>query len=182
MRLPEDFPSLVTQLIADAAGRRAVIVIDGGSGAGKTGLACALANTLEERGIPGIQLVSMDSFYPDWQGLAAASAMLPEVLRTTNPGYWRWDWQTHRRLDRVPLNGAASMVLEGCGALTPESQQLASTSIWLACAPATRKQRALSRDGEAFAPHWEQWARQERQHWRTNRPRSLADIVVTAAR
>ena len=126
----------------------------------------------------GVQLVSMDSFYPGWDGLQAASAMLPEVLRVHYPGYWRWDWQAGRRTDRVGLDGDAPTLVEGCGALTAFSAGVGTTSMWFVMDAARRKQRALGRDGELYAPHWDRWAAQERHHWRRDRPRELADVIL----
>lgn len=178
MTLPDDFNELVLRLVSDAQGRRPVIVLDGGSGAGKTRLATSLVRGLTEHGMPDVQLVSMDSFYPGWDGLAAASQMLPAVLSQDQPGYWRWDWEHGRRTDRVSLDGAAPILVEGCGALTMFSQSAATTSMWFAMNAARRKQRALGRDGQLYAPHWDRWAAQERSHWHRDRPRELADVIL----
>ncbi|MFK5172084.1 cobalt ABC transporter [Propionibacterium freudenreichii] len=178
MTLPDDLDRLVDRLVRDARGRRPVMVLDGGSGAGKTRLATRLVGALGERGMRGVQLVSMDSFYPGWDGLQAASAMLPEVLRVHDPGYWRWDWQAGRRTDRVGLDGDAPTLVEGCGALTAFSAGVGTTSMWFVMDAARRKQRALGRDGELYAPHWDRWAAQERHHWRRDRPRELADVIL----
>lgn len=178
MTLPDDLDRLVDRLVRDARGRRPVMVLDGGSGAGKTRLATRLVGALGERGMHGVQLVSMDSFYPGWDGLQAASTMLPELLRVHDPGYWRWDWQAGRRTDRVGLDGDAPILVEGCGALTAFSAGVGTTAMWFVMDAARRKQRALGRDGELYAPHWDRWAAQERQHWRRDRPRELADVIL----
>ena len=142
MTLPDDLDRLVDRLVRDARGRRPVMVLDGGSGAGKTRLATRLVGALGERGMHGVQLVSMDSFYPGWDGLQAASTMLPEVLRVHDPGYWRWDWQAGRRTDRVGLDGDAPILVEGCGALTAFSAGVGTTAMWFvmdaaSCMPPT---------------------------------------------
>ena len=178
MTLPDDLDRLVDRLVRDARGRRPVMVLDGGSGAGKTRLATRLVGALGERGMHGVQLVSMDSFYPGWDGLQAASTMLPEVLRVHDPGYWRWDWQAGRRTDRVGLDGDAPILVEGCGALTAFSAGVGTTAMWFVMDAARRKQRALGRDGELYAPHWDRWAAQERQHWRRDSPRELAYVIL----
>ena len=41
-----------------------------------------------------------------------------------------------------------------------------------------RRARALSRDGETYAPHWERWAAQEDAVYRSSRPRDRADLVL----
>ena len=54
-------------------------------------------------------------------------------------------------------------------------------AIWLDAPEELRRERALARDGELFAPHWEQWAAQEQAHWHAGRPWELADLVIDVA-
>lgn len=176
--LPTGLPELVERIVTRAGGRRAVIVMDGGSGSGKTGLAAQLMHALETAGMTGLQLVHLDDVYPGWDGLSRASALVPQLLGPEDPHYWRWDWTGHHRTDRVGLDPAAPLLVEGCGALTPESAALATTTMWLAGNAASRKRAALDRDGELYAPHWDRWARQEREHWRHNHPRQLARVLL----
>ena len=158
---------------------RAVVLVDGGSGSGKTTLARLLADAW-----PGpIEVVSLDSFYPGWDGLAAASAAVAsDVLDPERPGYRRWDWDAGRPAEWVDLDPTASLIVEGCGALTPRNRALATSGVWVVGGPDARRAAALARDGEEFAPHWEQWAAQERAHWRAHRPRELADWWVVDGR
>jgi len=151
---------------------RAVILIDGGSGAGKSSLAQALALAW-----PGpLRVVSLDDVFPGWDGLAEASdRVVSDLLRRDSPGYRRWDWHAGAPAEWVPLDPAESLVVEGCGALTPASRALATAGIWVVGDPATRRARAIARDGEELAAHWAQWAAQERAHWRRHHPRALAD-------
>jgi cytidylate kinase len=157
---------------------RLVVLIDGGSGSGKTTLAMELATAMATAGRP-VHRIGLDEFYPGWDGLAAASAMVvDDVLHPSDPGYVRWDWVADRPANRVRLAAAEDLLIEGCGALTPGSAAHATLTLWLERPPAARKVRALARDGDSFAPHWEQWAAQERRHWRTHHPRELADLLL----
>ena len=46
-------------------------------------------------------------------------------------------------------------------------------------APAdVRKQRALDRDGDTYAPYWDVWAAQEAEHFAAEQTRRHADLVV----
>ena len=153
-------------------GTRRVVLIDGGSGAGKTSLATRLADELDA------QLVSLDDVYPGWHGLAEAQRMVPGIL--TGRGHPTWDWERGRPIDGgwvdVPLD--RDLVVEGCGSLTPQSAALASATIWCELDSETRKRRALERDGDAFAPWWVTWAEQEHEHWRRHQPWRLAQLVL----
>jgi uridine kinase len=163
----------VAQVVDRIAGwPRAVVLIDGGAGSGKTTLAEALAKRW-----PGVQVVSLDSFYPGWSGLAAASRIVAEqVLRPSEPGYHRWDWEAGREAEWVALDPTRPLIVEGCGALTLASHAQADLAIWCELDADERKRRALARDGELFASHWDDWEAQEAEHWSLHRPRDLADV------
>lgn len=154
---------------------RPVVLIDGGAGSGKTTLAAALAQAW-----PGpLQVVGMDDFYPGWGGLVDASrAVAEQVLRPSGPGYRRWDWGRSEPAEWVPIDPSLPLVVEGCGALTPRSRALADLGVWCELDDAERHSRAIARDGELFAAHWEEWEAQESEHWRRHRPWELADLVV----
>jgi hypothetical protein len=42
----------------------------------------------------------------------------------------------------------------------------------------TRESRAIGRDGEMFAPHWENWAEQEQLHFGREETPERADLVI----
>lgn len=156
---------------------RQVILIDGGSGSGKTTYARRLARSLRARGRT-VQLVSLDEIYPGWHGLAAASdAVVTDVLDAGR--YQRWDWQHQRSGDYVTVDADADLIIEGCGAITPASAALSTRTIWLDLDAATRRRRAVSRsDAATYEPWWDTWAAQEHDHWRRHRPWELADAVI----
>jgi hypothetical protein len=153
---------------------RPVVLIDGGSGSGKTTLAAVLAPAL------GAQLVRLDDFYPGWDGLEAASAgVRDEVLDPVRPGWRRWDWRDDAAAEWHDLYPRLPLVVEGSGALSRANRSLATFGIWVELDAPTRKLRALARDGEAYAPHWDRWAAQEARFGERERPWAIADLVVT---
>lgn len=171
--LPAALAAQLPDLTADA---RPVVLIDGRAGAGKTTVATWLRDAW-----PGStpELVGMDEFYPGWDGLASAACGLPRLIR--EDGFITWDWMQHRPGAWRSLDPQRPLIVEGCGALTPASKALATFSLWLEVAADVRRERALARDGDLFAPHWERWAAQEDAHWYRHHPQQLADLVVDGA-
>ena len=149
-----------------------VLLIDGRSGAGKTVLARVLAARTRAT------LVSLDDVYPGWDGLAAGAASVPGIV---TDGTWRrWDWAADRPGEPASVDRAGSLIVEGCGAISRASRPLADHAWWLDRDDDERRLRALGRDGDAYAPHWDRWAAQEDAFAAAERPRELADLIVRA--
>ena len=133
-----------------------VVTIDGYSGSGKSTLAAALA-----RLVNGWQVLHLDDWYPGWDGLAAGADIARRIAADLRAGrassYEAWDWEhgTTGATIRVPL---APTIIEGCGAIEAE----ADLSVWIADpGEDERRSRALARDGQTYAPHWQRWADQD---------------------
>lgn len=180
-QLPGAWPTLVDEVVQAARGRRLVVLLDGGSGAGKTTLARRLHRDLEAR-LGTIQLVSLDDVYPGWHGLAAASELVwQSILRPASPGYPGWDWARDQPSGWRGLDPQLPIIVEGCGAISHRSAALANVRIWYEMDAGLRQERALGRDGDGYRPWWDTWAAQEAAHWQANQPWELADLIVRGA-
>ena len=133
-----------------------VVTIDGYSGSGKSTLAAALA-----RLVAGWQVLHLDDWYPGWDGLEAGLGIARRIAADLRAGrassYEAWDWEngTTGATIRVPL---APTIIEGCGAIEAEADLV----IWIADpGEDERRHRALARDGQTYAPHWQRWADQD---------------------
>ena len=133
-----------------------VVTIDGYSGSGKSTLAAALT-----RLVNGWQVLHLDDWYPGWDGLEAGADIARRTAADLRAGrassYEAWDWEndTTGATIRVPL---APTIIEGCGAIEAE----ADLSVWIADpGEDERRSRALARDGQTYAPHWQRWADQD---------------------
>jgi uridine kinase len=168
---------LLGRVLASAS--RPVVLVDGGSGSGKTTLATALVAAF-----PGaVALIRLDDVYPGWDGLEAASQQLHDELLLPlsrgETGRWqRWDWAADAPAEWHHVAPALPLIVEGCGILSRANRALASYGIWVELDAASRKRRALARDGDAYRPHWDRWAAQEQRFAEREHPVDLADLVV----
>lgn len=166
-----------------------VLFIDGRSGSGKTHLAERIAQAAATGPRP-VQVLHVEALYPGWDGLAEGSAALAAALRAS--GYRAYDWVAAEFGACQSIAPLPPLVIEGCGAITAENLAAARDwaaatgmasprvrSVWLEVEAVTRKRRALARDGELYAPHWERWAAQEEELYARHRPWELADRVIT---
>ena len=133
-----------------------VVTIDGYSGSGKSTLAAALA-----RLVNGWQVLHLDDWYPGWDGLAAGADIARRIAADLRAGrassYEAWDWENGATGATIPVP-LAPTIIEGCGAIEAE----ADLAIWIADpGEEERRHRALARDGQTYAPHWQRWARQD---------------------
>ena len=162
-----------------------MLFIDGRSGSGKTTLAQHLAAQIHTLTGNAPQTLAMDELYPGWEGLADGSASLVPVLETLT--YRPYHWEAHAFGDERSLDPGRTLIVEGCGSVTARAMREASSGkwggaygIWVSCPAALRRARAIARDGDTFAPHWDTWAAQEQKHFAAAQPIALVDEIVHA--
>jgi uridine kinase len=180
-------PDPVQQVVAlvrrrePRAGRTHLVAVDGPSGAGKTTFAARLSDALG-----GAPVVHMDDLYPGWDGLAEAVPRAVEwvagpLLRGQNARYRRFDWvrQVYAEWHDVP--DAPVVVVEGVGSAALAMAPALTATVWVDAPEPVRMARGIARDGEAYRPHWERWALQERAHFAVDATRERADVLLTTA-
>ncbi|GAA0969458.1 AAA family ATPase [Acrocarpospora macrocephala] len=155
------------------AGRTRVLAVEGRSGSGKSTLA-------DELGAP---VVRMDNLYPGWDGLTAGiDALVEWVLRPLGaglPARWRrYDWHRGEYAEWHDVPTTDTLVVEGVGSGARPAAPYLSGLIWMEAADATRRSRALARDGDLYTPHWTRWASQEERYYALDDVRSRADLTI----
>lgn len=175
--------TITTLLLAapPRAGRTRVLGIDGRSGAGKTVLAQRLGGELDA------PVVSMDYLYDGWDGLDRGIALLvSEVLVPIAAGRTarvpRYDWAAGDWGPPWELAPPDILIVEGVGVGAKAAARYESALVWLEAPAPVRKKRALDRDGEAFAPYWDQWASQEDALLARERTPERADLSLVTRR
>ncbi|MBC7725227.1 MAG: hypothetical protein H7146_10845 [Burkholderiaceae bacterium] len=163
-----------------------VVLIDGGSGSGKTSLARAVVELWGAQGASA-WLISLDDIYPGWDGPEAAGRHIVDHVLAPRaagaPAAWqRWDWIADAPAEWHTVPPGIPLVIEGCGALSESARSLASLGVWVELDAATRRTRAIARDGDLFAPHWDRWAAQEERFGRREHPRDRADLCLDGLR
>lgn len=159
-----------------ACGRTTVVAIDGPSGAGKTDFADALAART------GADVLHLEDLYPGWHGLAATPPIVTDVLAAIAVDgvgtARRWDWQRGVPGAPIVVPPTRLLLLDGVGSGAAVVRPFLSLLIWVEAPPDVRRRRALDRDGDTYAPHWDTWAEQETAHFAAEDTRRAADLVV----
>lgn len=166
--------------IRGVAASNPVVLIDGRSGAGKTSLAKSLVAHWPLSG--RVQLVALDALYPGWDGLDAGVELAREQVLFPHArgliGVWeRWNWEVGAPAEAHAVDPSLPLVVEGSGILTPDTSRLGDVRVWLESPAGSRRDRALRRDGDAYRPHWDRWARQEARHVARDEPARWATHV-----
>ncbi|MEU4834619.1 hypothetical protein [Streptosporangium sp. NPDC023615] len=159
------------------AGGTRVLAVEGRSGAGKSTLAAAVAAEL------GAPVVRMDDLYPGWDGLlGGVDALVGWVLRPLSldrPARWRrYDWAAGGYAEWHEVPGGGFLVLDGTGSGALAAAPYLSGLVWLEAPGGVRRTRALERDGDLYAPHWERWAAQEERFHARDDVRARADLTI----
>lgn len=156
-----------------------LIGIDGRSGAGKTTLAHRVADLAEDRGLR-VAMIHNDQICPGWDGLPAVPGRLHEVARQLAVDgaatYPTWDWYADAAGPDAELPPSDLVIFEGVASISPGWAALRSLSVWVEAPADIRKARAIGRDGDSFAAHWDQWAAAEDRYYAAAPPNP--DIVV----
>jgi len=161
------------------AGRVKVVGVEGRSGSGKSTLADRLATELRA------PVVRMDHLYPGWDGLAGGVDALVrwvlEPLAAGRPASWRrYDWAAGQYAEAHRVPDSDVLIVEGVGVGARIVTPYLSLLIWLDLPEPERRRRALDRDGDIYAPHWDRWAAHEDAFYRDHDVRARADLVLPA--
>jgi len=191
----QDFHQAVTAITKQVVGLvdknpTPIILIDGRAASGKSSLAAQLKNVLFKELEQAPRLIHMDDLYAGWEGLQLGSFYLnQQILQPLTAGkaaHWQlWDWQEGERgrADEPgngwrEFSGGTPLIVEGCGAISRVSSELADFRVWIEAPKDLRHARWLERDGEKFNDFWHTWAAQEDEFYQQEKSKHLADLVV----
>ncbi|MEU4624618.1 dephospho-CoA kinase [Actinoplanes sp. NPDC023801] len=160
-----------------SAGKRRIVAVEGRSGSGKTSLARAVATAL------GAPLLHMDDLYAGWDGLRdGVTALHDRVLRPlaeSRPAVWRrWDWTAGAYAEEHRVPDSDWLLVEGVGSGGRVLRPYLSGVVWIDAPAGVRRDRALARDGQTYAPHWIRWARQEDAFYAEDQVREAAHLIL----
>lgn len=170
----------VVRLVRDrpaAVGSLRVVAVDGPSGAGKSTFSGAVTGAL------GATLVHVDDLVPGWDGLAeVVDLVTTQVLEPLSHGapaaYRRWSWVRDGWDGTAVIAPTDLLVLEGVGSSVRPAGDYATVRVWVEAGRDVRFHRGIARDGEAYRPNWERWARQEDAMFAADDARARADVLL----
>lgn len=180
--------SRIEDLIARKS--NAVVLIDGRAGAGKSKFATDLVEAYFKLETRMPKLVHMDDLYPGWDGLRAGSLYLnQQILESVAAGKeasWQvWDWNLGERGNSEEssngwrsFEGGNLLIVEGCGAISAHSAEMADLNIWIESDLETRRERFSSRDQGKFDDYWHSWAIQEDEFYETEKSKEICNLWV----
>jgi uridine kinase len=159
-------------------GRTRLVCVDGRAGSGKTTLAESIAS--EYAG--SVAVVHLDDLYEGWSGLPTIGArirdeILPPLAAGRPARIRRWDWGADRLGSELAIPVTDALVIEGVGSYARSFDAYVSLLVWVDAPDDVRRKRALDRDGDVFAPYWDQWAAHEVAVHARERTRHRADVV-----
>jgi hypothetical protein len=94
---------------------------------------------------------------------------------------WDWDADAPGPSRALPALGPPRprvVLLEGAGSGARATAAWLAGLIWVDADPQVRRGRALGRDGDTYAPHWDRWSAQEEAYAARERPRERAGLVL----
>jgi uridine kinase len=172
------------ELLAPTLGGGRLVCVDGPAGSGKTTFAQAVLSgfdKLNHRDSPS-RLLHTDDLIEGWTGLSGLDGQLEGVLRPLADGrpgsYRRYDWVDGAFAETITVEPCPLLVIEGVGSGAARFDDLRTLLAWVEAPYDERLRRGLDRDGDAFAPHWEQWALEEADLFARESTRERADLHV----
>lgn len=181
--LSPDLELIMSHLREQAFSPAPTFVIDGPSGSGKTTLAAEIEQQWG-RTTP-LQVIHMDDLYPGWSGLAQGAHTAEELMRERALGkdvpWQRYDWGREEFTETFVVLAHLPLLVEGCGSLSSGVEDLTQARLWLGADDELRRERALSRAGENFAEHWNEWDAQFEHFVALHNPQSHATLEVSAS-
>jgi uridine kinase len=181
--LSPDLELIMSHLREQAFVSAPTFVIDGPSGSGKTTLAAEIAQRWGRTS--QLQVIHMDDLYPGWSGLAQGAQTAADLMRERALGkdvsWQRYDWSRKEFTQSFVALAHLPLLVEGCGSLSSGVEHCTQARLWLGADDELRRERALSRTGENFAEHWNEWDAQFEAFVALHNPQARATLEVCAS-
>ena len=191
-----DLDALTNAISATVPGSTTKLVaIDGRGGAGKSSLACELADRLDNTTVVAVDdfwlplssrpdrdsVISQPGADYDWHRLR--DQVIQPLAEGRSGRYQRYDWRDDKLAEwhYVPAGGAP--IVEGVFSIREELRDLYDIRVWVETPAAICLARGLERDGEGARDLWKnEWMRAYEQYIVATDPSSYANYILSGAR
>jgi uridine kinase len=154
-----------------------LVGVDGCGGAGKTTFAGRLAAAAG-----GAPVVHTDDFASHDEPTQWWPRMLRDVVQPLLAGraakYTAYDWVRRGPGERLTVEPAPLVVVEGVGATRRAWRDQLALALWIETPRAERLRRGLARDGPELADFWQEWVVAEDAYVEEEQPAAHVDLVV----
>ena len=175
-------------------GKRLLVAIDGGAGAGKSSLARGIRDQLgsvsvvrtddffrplNEHPIAHLPAEKLYELYFPWERMRD-EALMP-LHRGETARYQRYDWSTDRLLEWISIESAEIVLVEGVFSSRPELRPMLDAVILVEAPRAERLRRVLARDPNSVDDWLTPWMFAEDWYLDQIRPQDTADLLLLSA-
>jgi uridine kinase len=177
-----DFQQLLNEIDKLNKTSTVLIAIDGFGGSGKSTLTEKIKNHF-----PDATIVHLDDFYSHELNRADRERLINQVIKPLKSNqtakYQRYDWGKKELTEWIEINPGKIILIEGVSTLHDDFNHYYDFRLWIDYPQEEGFKRGLERDKKEYGvdttDEWLNiWIPQEKEYFKTQKPKQKADLIV----